>query len=150
MKPDGELIFVFAIFLLLFQSAFAQENSTIKSTPDNCGRKTFSKEKTKVCPEAKSPEPGFEDYIKAVMRKVRSNWKPPLNTTSAGSVRFKINLNGTASDIRTEAKKGSELEKALMNAIRKSAPFAKPPADQKKPEPLDIKMSFDYMVFSGK
>lgn len=93
--------------------------------------------------------PGMKDYIIAIEKNIKNNWKPPV-VSSAGvvKVQFKVARDGRliSSEIKQSAN-NAEYNKRALDAVKNSAPFEKfPEGADKKLDDISIILTFDYYV----
>jgi len=82
----------------------------------------------------------FRPYLGGVETKISS--RGPTKFLGRVVVNFKINKNGSASDIKLIQSSGmAQIDTAAIDAVKNSAPFAALPADAGKS--VDIKFSFE-------
>ena len=86
-------------------------------------------------------------YMKEVERKIKKNWNPPKNDTSASAaVDFKVLKDGKIEDIKLVKSSGVPLmDEAAISALEKVSPL--PPLPEECNENFVIvQFTFDYKV----
>lgn len=93
----------------------------------------------------------FTGYMRRMQMKIKSNWDPPKQDASKRVVVFyKIKKNGKLSSSKIIQSSGNkDLDKAAINALKKSAPFEPLPENFKK-DYVDVQFTFDYNVWKNK
>jgi TonB family protein len=73
----------------------------------------------------------FGPYMADLQQKIKTNWQPaPSRSTKKVTVRFDLHTDGTISNLRIEDSSGlNEADKAALEAVQKSVPFAMLPKD---------------------
>lgn len=96
-------------------------------------------------------EPDFGPYMRNLQQRIKRNWEPPRGEESRRVVLlFGISKDGRLTSLRIHKSSGLEsADKAAMEAVRLSAPFAPLPAEYKE-NTVDIQFTFDYNVFGAK
>ena len=85
-------------------------------------------------------------YMKAIERRIKSNWHPPFSKQSKDVVvLFTVNKNGTIKNIKVSKSSGDTLmDQAAIKAVNNSAPF---PFSFPGNEPdTDIEFTLNYNV----
>jgi len=90
----------------------------------------------------------FNDYMRNMQKKIKSNWIPPKQTFSKRVViLYTIKRNGEIDKYKIFESSGDEkMDRSAIYALKKSAPFKKLPKEFKG-DHVDIKFSFDYNVW---
>lgn len=89
----------------------------------------------------------FSQYMKNFQAKIKSNWQPPKNDTSQ-TVVLLITIDKNGYVVRNVVKKSSEnaeVDKAAIDAVKKSEPFDTLPSDYKE-NTVDIEFAFNYNI----
>lgn len=102
-------------------------------------------EKQKPAPSEETYKKELDDYYKAVVDKIYSNWKKPsvlLTDPTRAIVSFEVSKDGTAKNIEVfEGSDFPELDESGTSAVKNSAPF--PPIPEKIPfDSVPIKYTF--------
>lgn len=92
----------------------------------------------------------FDQYISVLQKRVKSNWNPPQQSSSAQTaLRFTVLKNGEMCNLNVEKSSGSSvLDGEALQAARKSAPFAPLPSEYKG-QSIDIRFTLDVNVKSA-
>ena len=75
----------------------------------------------------------MKKYNDEIQNSIKANFKYDGDENATASVSYKINSDGTITDIKVEQSGGEEMDKALIEAVEKSAPF--------KPFPQELNLS---------
>ena len=65
----------------------------------------------------------MKKYNDEIQNAIKANFKYDGDENATASVSYKINSDGTITDIKVEQSGGEEMDKALIEAVEKSAPF---------------------------
>lgn len=100
-------------------------------------------------PTAKTPDVDFGPYMADLQRRIKKNWYPPKgNETRQTRIIFKVNKDGTISDLRIDKSSGVDaVDKAALEAARTASPVR--PLPKGAPNQVDIQFTYDYNVFSN-
>lgn len=132
------VLFVVYVILTIFQGyLIINKDKNLKNT-------TQTKKETEVL--SKNPSE-FIPYMETVQTKIRKNWHPPKDNNSK-SIQALFSLNRNGELIKSSISKSSgnlEMDKSILNAIKKSSPFKPLPKTYKEPT-IDIQFTFDYNV----
>jgi TonB family protein len=73
------------------------------------------------------PNEDAQKLVKYLMKKVKYNWAPPVFSKDySGTVMFKVNLDGTLSDITIkESSKNIDFDASMIRAVEKTSPISK-------------------------
>ena len=100
----------------------------------------------KEAQEIKNPEI-FGSYMKELQSKIKLNWDPPKAEESVHvTTLFKVMKNGKVSSLKVIKSSGyTEMDKAAIEAVKKSAPFRALPSEFEG-NYVDVQFTFDYNV----
>jgi TonB family protein len=89
----------------------------------------------------------YGPYVAKIQLRIKHNWHPPkLHESDCTNVTFKIQRNGSVTDLRLERPSGNiEADQAALRAIQSAAPFDPLPL---RSDRLEMQFTFDYNLLN--
>lgn len=96
------------------------------------------------------PDKNAQKLVKYLINKVKHNWSPPRFAYDySGTVMFKVNSDGTLSDIMVkESSKNVDFDASMIHAVEKTSPISKKLVDKAlvDQKSLHVLEKFDYKI----